>query len=241
MLDLPDVTLCAIFTVCHGPSRLAVEECKRLVRFGDVQLFTDQPEMGDERYVEKFKDLTAAGHFTTYKAPRYFNTSHVLFIHWDSWVVNPSAWDKRFLDFDYIGAPWWYHDGLNVGNSGFCLRSKKLIDFLATHERDFPMGMPEDHVLCREYRKRLPQFRWADEDLAWMFSFERTYSPKHPPGETFGFHGMFNFPLVLSDDEIEARIDMCPEYVRSRVEYPQMRELMAVRSRRRISEGILCE
>ena len=98
------------------------------------------------------------------------------------------------------------------------------MDFLAAHADDFPMGMPEDEVLCRHHRKRLPQFRWADEDLAWRFSFERTI--KYPPSEVFGFHGMFNWPLVIGDDEIERRVALCPDYVTTRVEYPQMRRVM---------------
>ncbi len=227
MLDLPDVTLCAVFTVCHGPSRLAIEECTRRVRFGDVKIFTDQPR-DDEVKIDKFVNLIQAGTYTTYQVPRYVVTSHALFIHWDSWVTNAGAWDQRFLECDYVGAPWWYKDGYNVGNSGFCLRSKRLMNFLASHPYDFPLAMPEDDVLCRTYRKRLPQFRWADEDLAWRFAFERTI--KYPPGETFGFHGMFNFPLVISDDEIERRVAMAPEYVESRVEYRQMRELMRERA-----------
>ncbi len=27
--------------------------------------------------------------FTTYEVPRYIKTSHVLFIQWDSWIVDP--------------------------------------------------------------------------------------------------------------------------------------------------------
>lgn len=226
ILDLPDVTLCAVFTVCHGPSRLAVDECVGRARFGDVKIFTDQP-CGDDIFVEKFEDLWQAGRFTTHEVPKYVSTSHALFVHWDSWVVNPAAWRREFLDFDYIGAPWWYEDGLNVGNSGFCLRSKALLDFLATHADEFPMGMPEDHVLCRHYRPRLPQFRWASEDVAWRFSVERT--AKFQLSEVFGFHGMFNFPHVIDNDEIERRIAMCPDYVTTRPEYHELRQFMLMK------------
>jgi hypothetical protein len=206
---------------------LALDECIRRVWFGGVKVFTDQPRDG-EILADKFSDLWQAGRFTTHEVPKYISTSHALFIHWDSWVVNASAWRPEFLECDYVGAPWWYEDGFNVGNSGFCLRSKRLMDFLAAYADDFPMGMPEDHVLCREHRRRLPQFRWADEDLAWRFSFERTM--KFPPREVFGFHGMFNFPFVISDDEIERRVAMAPEYVTTRVEYSQMRQTMARRA-----------
>ena len=43
MLDLPDLTLVAVYTVCHELTEMAVAECTRHVRFGDVKLFTDRP------------------------------------------------------------------------------------------------------------------------------------------------------------------------------------------------------
>ena len=161
MLDLPDLTLVAIYTVAHELTEMAVAECTRHVRFGDVKLFTDRPlrSQGDAIQIEPFGDLRQAGAFTTYEVPRHIRTSHALFIQWDSWIVDPSMWRSQFLDCDYIGAPWWYRDGLNVGNSGFCIRSKALIDFLAAHPAEFPLASPEDHVLCRHYRSQLPQFK----------------------------------------------------------------------------------
>ena len=43
MLDLPDLTLVAIYTVAHELTEMAVAECTRHVRFGDVKLFTNRP------------------------------------------------------------------------------------------------------------------------------------------------------------------------------------------------------
>jgi hypothetical protein len=43
--------------------------------------------------------------------------------------VNPAAWDPEFLDWDYIGAKWfWAEAGKRVGNGGFSLRSYKLLE-----------------------------------------------------------------------------------------------------------------
>ena len=230
MLFLPDVTLVAAHTICHDLAIMAVEDCVSRASFSAVKVFTDRPRAGSADVRIPTYDHSDLGRFITYDVPRHVETSHALYVQWDSWVINPGAWQDSFLDYDYVGAPWWYRDGLNVGNSGFCLRSKRLIDFLASHEDEFPIGVPEDHVLCREYQKRLPQFRWAPEDLAWRFSFERT--ARYPPGEVFGFHGVFNFPHVLTDGEIEARLAGAPDYVTSKSEYMEMRRLMASRSRR---------
>ena len=96
MLDLPDLTLVAVYTVAHELTEMAVADCTRHVRFGDVKLFTDRPlrSQGDAIQIEPFGDLMQAGAFTTYEVPRYIKTSHVLFIHWDSWIVDPSIWPR---------------------------------------------------------------------------------------------------------------------------------------------------
>ena len=56
----------------------------------------------------------------------------MLLIQWDGYVVNPEAWDPAFLGCDYLGAKWYWHDdGMRVGNGGFSLRSRRLLDALA--------------------------------------------------------------------------------------------------------------
>ncbi len=64
MLDLPDLTLVAIYTVAHELTEMAVAECTRHVRFGDVKLFTDRPlrSQAEAIQIEPFVDLNAGGH-----------------------------------------------------------------------------------------------------------------------------------------------------------------------------------
>ena len=65
----------------------------------------------------------------------HVETSHALVVQWDGYVVNPDAWTDAFLDVDYCGAPWpWGDDDRRVGNGGFSLRSRRLIDALASPE-----------------------------------------------------------------------------------------------------------
>ncbi len=195
LLDLPEVTLVSVDTVCHDLTQLAVDECKKHIKFGDIKIFSNRPSNGDIR-IDQFSSLEEAGNFTVYKLPSYIKTSHCLFIHYDSWVLDPFMWRSEFLNYDYIGAPWWYNDNMNVGNSGFCLRSLALMDFIASHKEEFPIVMPEDHTLCRKYQPLLPQFKWAPQEAAQDFSFERvkpSIDSRH-----FGFHGIFNWPFVLS-------------------------------------------
>jgi hypothetical protein len=204
MLKLPDVTLVSINTVCHELTNRAIEDCLDRVEFGDVKLFTDQPKHEGTVEISPFANQMEAGEFTVYEVPQFIKTSHALFIHWDSWVIDPAMWTDTFLKCDYIGAPWWYQDAYNVGNSGFCLRSKRLIDFMAANREEFPLKSPEDVVLCREYQPRLPQFNWAPVALASQFSFER--SRPSIDSRHFGFHGMFNWPFVLPPDKLAERM-----------------------------------
>lgn len=226
MLDLPGITLVAVYNICHELTLAAVDECLRRARFGDVKLFTDVPLGRDVIPIKQGFDAFAWA--THYEVPKHIKTSHILSVQWDSWIVNPEAWRSEFLDYDYIGAPWWYQR-YNVGNSGFTIRSKRLIDFIAANRDRFPIREPEDDVLCRTYRPLLESFgfRWPSTQVAARFAFERTVLC--PLKEIFGFHGQFNWPYVLSDDEIEARLVNAPRYVMDSEHCRQMRVLMAER------------
>src|SRR5690606_2721249 len=109
---------------------------------------------------------------------------------------NPDAWTEEFLTYDYIGAPWWYMDDMNVGNGGFSLRSKKLLDILKN--ADFITEYDhEDHHICRTYHKELEALgvRYAPQALAERFAIEGVSKENSPTANNtwngqFGFHGL---------------------------------------------------
>jgi len=207
MLKLPDVTLVLIETREHDLAQLAIEDCERHVEFGDVLVFTDRPAqfMRADRRVLHVPDwpnkLGWSRHFWQDVAP-HMRTSHALCIQWDSWVVAPDMWRDEFLEYDFIGAPWWYRDGLNVGNGGFCLRSTRLMRFLRKHRAQFPCITDlDDDLLCRKYRPTLQSagFEWAPEGLALDFSFECVRPD--PSARHFGFHAAYNFDYGCEHDD----------------------------------------
>ena len=230
MLDLSDVTLVSVYDNCHELALAAADECLKHARFGDVKLFTDKSFGRETVPIEPFRNYDAFAQYTNYELPKYIETKHALFFQWDGWIVNPGAWRQEFLDYDYIGAPWWYTHN-NVGNSGFSLRSKRLLDYIAANRTGFPVRLPEDEILCRVYRPVLERegFTWASTELAGRFAFERVAI--YPIEETFGYHGMFNWPYILSYEEIEERVKKAPEYVLKSGHYREMREAMERRSR----------
>lgn len=225
-LKLPDVTLCSVFTVCHELSYMAAYDCLKRAEFGDVKLFTDEPRGSGSTKIEKPTSVRQFAEFSHHILPTYIKTSHALHIQWDSWIINPSAWDDRFLEYDYIGAPWWYDDDYNVGNSGFCIRSKRLMDYLTEHKEEYPIGSPEDHTLCREYQRHLPQFKWAPAKLAWNFAVERTQL--YPLNEVFGFHGMFRWPLVMRSDALFERLNLAKvePYITNKPEWQETMNIL---------------
>lgn len=220
-LSLPSVTLLLIETRENELANLAVRDCLRRVTFGDVLIFTNAPETyvgcptytGEEKNmmegqrvrvvaVPDWPDKMGWSRWTWQGAAPYVRTTHALCIQWDSWVTEPGMWRPEYLDYDYIGAPWWYKDGMNVGNGGFCLRSTKLMRYLRKHRDRLPCkDALDDDLLCRRYRPTLEQegFTWAPEALASDFAFE--VQRPSPHSHHFGFHACYNFAYGCSGDE----------------------------------------
>src|ERR1700686_204708 len=227
-LALPSVTLVAIDPACHDLTAMAIRECTDRVEFGEVLVLSDKyidaPGIS-YGLVEPFTDAEAATRAYWYAVPPLLTTDHFMVVHWDSWIVNPSRWDRDFIAYDYIGAPWWDSDGRNVGNGGFSIRSPRLANPMAGG--NLPFKPPEDGALCRTYRPRLEAagFEWAPVELASRFSFERP--AMIPLKDIFGFHGMFNWPHVLTPEQIEERVAKAPDYVLRHVHYDQMRMVQA--------------
>jgi hypothetical protein len=212
-LHLPDVTLVVVDTVCQELAALAIKDCLDRAEFGALQIYTDDTapfaKLGMAAAVRPVRSLTSLDEVMDliwYELPGQIATSHALLAQWDSGIVNPAQWSDEFLGYDYVGAPWgWHGDSHEVGNGGFSLRSRRLMQHIAEHREQFPLGNPEDDFLCRRYRSLLEQvgFRWAPMDVALRFSFERTgFSGL---GRHFGYHGIFNWPRVFSLPALQER------------------------------------
>jgi predicted O-methyltransferase YrrM len=209
-LHLPDVTLVMIDTQCHELARLAMEDSLRDVEFGDAIIFSDEPiNVAGTRWIKvpKWPNIAECSHFMWYELPDHIRTKWAINIQWDSWIVDVNCWTDEFLQYDYVGAPWWYDDDkLNVGN-GCALRSQSLMHFLQANKERFPLSLSqEDHLIGRVYRPALEQagFKWAPETLASQFSIECT----RPSDDSrhFMFHDSFNFPFALKGERLAERV-----------------------------------
>ena len=182
----------------------ALRASMRQVDFGRVLLLSDRPPQAEAdsaiewRAIERLDSRSDYSRFMLRELADHIPTSHALCIQWDGFVVNGAGWQDQFLDYDYVGAVWpHFSDGHRVGNGGFSLRSRRLLE--ACKDLPFDGTEAEDIVIARTYRDHLEAqgIRFAPESVAQQFAYER--SP--PSGREFGFHGAFNLVRYLSADQ----------------------------------------
>jgi tetratricopeptide (TPR) repeat protein len=228
MLGLDDVTLVCVDTLNHALAARAIARCCERIRFGRALFLTDAPPAGvalpagvEVRAIAPLASRDAYSQLMLKGLAPHVETSHALVVQWDGYVLNPEAWTGEFLRCDYIGAPWpWAPEGSRVGNGGFSLRSRRLLDALA--DPHVVLEGNEDETIGVRRRAWLEArhgIRYADEALANRFSFEVGY----PVGRPFGFHGLYNFCRTVPEDEIAS---LAPTFSDAIARSPQMLSLM---------------
>lgn len=198
-LSLPQVTVCAVTSVNVAATLRALEACLAQADFGACLLLTNAPVPPvDPRIrmvpIAPLESAAAYSDFILRRLPDHVATSHCLVVQWDGHIVDAGRWEDAFLDHDYIGASWpQFDDGHDVGNGGFSLRSRRLME--ACRSPQFRAAHPEDVAIGRTNRAWLEAqgLRFAPRALADRFSAERTGDAR----AAFGYHGVFNMPRAL--------------------------------------------
>ncbi|MEO6359679.1 MAG: DUF5672 family protein [Sphingomicrobium sp.] len=202
-LSLPGVTVCAAASVNLPATLAALQACLDQIDFAECLLFTDKPDLSvpPQVRVVPIPRLRSAADYSALilrDLAEHVRTDHCLVVQWDGFVLDSAQWDPSFLEFDYIGARWpQFDDGHDVGNGGFSLRSRKLLE--ACRDSAFQPSHPEDIAIGRLNRSSLEQrhnIRFASGAVADLFAFERSVGA----GPTFGFHGIFNMIPALGAD-----------------------------------------
>ena len=228
MIELPGVTLCCIDTANHALALRALLRSRAGIRFARTVFLTDAPahDLAAPEGIDviPIAPLTSRDQYSRFVLKAmlpHVATPHVLLVQWDGYVVNPQAWDPAFLECDYIGAKWhWQEAGMRVGNGGFSLRSRRLLE--ALHDPRIVLAGAEDETICRTFRPLLERdhhIRFADEAAADRFAFEAAY----PIGLPFGFHGLFNFCRVVPPAELAA---LAPGFSDAIAVSPQLAQLL---------------
>jgi len=202
---LKNVTLVAVTSVALAATLKAIDASMNQADFGRVLLLSDRrpPHLDDHvewREIEHLASRQDYSRFMLHELAKHVTTSHALCVQWDGYVLDGAAWRPHFLDYDYIGAPWpHFRDNHNVGNGGFSLRSRHLLEACTT----LPLSRSEseDLVISRHFRPALEAqgIRFAPEAIARQFSYERMPAQ----GGEFGFHGAFNLVRFLSREDAQ--------------------------------------
>jgi tetratricopeptide (TPR) repeat protein len=228
MLELPDVTVLCADTANHALALRALERSRNGIHFARALLLTDAlpahlepPAEIDVATIAPLRSRDDYSRLMLKGLLDHVHTAHVLVVQWDGYAVNPQAWDPAFLDCDYLGARWfWFDDAHKVGNGGFSLRSRRLLD--ALQDPRITLVEAEDITIGRAFRPLLEEahgIRFGSDALADRFAFEAAY----PIGSPFGFHGLFNFARVVPQAEI---VSLAPHFSDAIARSPQLAQLL---------------
>ena len=158
-------------------------------------------------YINKIKNRNDYNKFIIYDLYKYVDSERVMIIQWGGFPINSKHWSEEFLNYDYIGAPWFFESLIykhKVGNGGFSIRSKRLCEFTAKNERfvrkisrsnnllEYGYNFnAEDNLICIINKVLLETsgFCFAPFEIAKKFSAEtEPYSKDH-----YGFHGFHHY------------------------------------------------
>ncbi len=163
--------------------------------------------------IPSIKSRAAYSQFALKELVNHISTDYALVVQWDGFIIDADSWADEFWNYDYIGAKWPHEFGdFRVGNGGFSLRSRRLLNALANPEFTLTHDENEDTAICIRFRELLETtygIAFADERVADRFAFD----VGRPLGPTLGFHGVFNFWQVLSNTEMVAFAHAAPDAI----------------------------
>ena len=202
-LELPNVTAICID---GRPADIARNEHYRLIldymmstiKFGAVKLLLcEDPQIHGVDFV-KIDPIESLGEYSDFclqNLHKYVDTDWCLIFQDDGFVLHPELWKTIFFEYDYIGAPWpprpdWPEPNRpdrRVGNGGFSLRSKRLLEFTKNFKVE---GRAEDVVISVEKRDLIESagLRIAPVHVALDFSIETAFVESQSMFTCFGFH-----------------------------------------------------
>ena len=212
MLNLSDVTLIAVITdEKYLPQILTANKiCCENIAFGRNVLICPPPKKECDRadLVDRLAGYGVSPYLEKVEWPnfspwilanfnRFVETSHCLIYQCDGFIIDHTKWSNDFLACDYIGAIWPSIGQANrVGNGGFSLRSKKLLE-LSTKIHPDPNSKhkAEDWTICVDNFNYMVSngINFADIHMARKFSVEHTNDACHYDKNKLETYGSFGF------------------------------------------------
>lgn len=204
MINLKNVTLLCLTSVYFSGHIQSLLRSMENIKFGSVKFLSHEPpdDLPSEIVWENTKKvLTYTGYseYCIFDLHKHVETEFCLLTQYDSWVVNPDLWDEKFLEYDYIGAPWPYSPdhftderGIlqRVGNGGFSLRSKKLLEVPKNTKIDWDVNRPNEDTtigVVNRVKYENAGCKFAPLDVAIKFAHEMDID-ENKGVPSFGFH-----------------------------------------------------
>jgi hypothetical protein len=204
---LDNVTLLAYSSHDVDATIASMVKCMGKMDFGAVKLLSHEKPANlpngiiyeNAPLINSFEDYSR---YMFLELGRHVDTSHVLVVQYDSCISHPELWKDEWLNFDYAGAVWPVVENnyltdegerVRVGNGGFSLRSKKLLDAPKTlglnlEERQ---GFYNEDGNCAIYhRTKMLNYgiKYMPIEEACIFSHENNVPENAHIKETFGYH-----------------------------------------------------
>lgn len=166
--------------------------------FNSIKIFTGCTEYmnhqmdGVQLIPVVINSIDQYNHFILKRLHKHINSEHCLIYQHDGFIHTPSNWSDLYMQYDYVGAVWpdkWWCPQNRVGNGGFSLRSKRLLNTLASMEVDSEVN--EDMYICINSYEHLiaKEIKFAPPEVACEFSIEEDTEFNNDIDKTFGFHG----------------------------------------------------
>ncbi len=210
-----NITLFIVDNRNHDLAKFAIEKTLENIDCREIITYSDRPIIEGAKHVPLRKEINLYDYSSIVLKQlwSHVETDHVLVIQYDGMAIRGDLWDDSWLKYDYIGAIWpWPIKGQNMGNGGFSLRSKKLLDACRDNQIQLggESGQNEDTAICVEFRSLLEEkygIQYAPKDVASKFSTENYFQ-----GPSFGFHGLWNAAKFMDKKDVEYIMNHIQDY-----------------------------
>jgi hypothetical protein len=204
MLELNDITLLTVNGKNPDLGIYILELCCRGIQFKSVKLISHIkpepfPNWIEFEEIPHISSVNGYNEFCIAELHKHVQTPLSLSVQTDGFIIHPEFWDDSFRNYDYIGAVWspdirGILPGQPVGNSGFCMRSKRLLEETSriASRAGMPVRRKDDLFACALHYHELVEagMRFAPVEVASRFSFSMPVPGlKLTERDTFGFHG----------------------------------------------------
>jgi Protein of unknown function (DUF5672) len=202
---MKNVTVVAIDSLQYEATAWALARTCKLFPDSPVLVISDKDFYPGSKHVHVPKfNRQEHSRICLHEVGKHVNTDYAMFIQYDGFPVDMSKWTNEFLKYDYIGAVWpWKPSPYRVGNGGFSLRSKRLLD--ATTHLTQIFGGPEDLWLEDAMISTVHYWWLVSKGIEFAPEWlAKVWSREHPEGRgpTFGFHDKFNLKHYLTPEEL---------------------------------------